>query len=138
MPGKPIRGAIRPLRRLKALLLPISLIALCGAVALSIPVLWLELDEAAIPPRSSVGPLPEGAQASAPDKGCGSGGCWIEVTVTAPAGLSGAELAAEVLPDGPSCAFRSVVDLRRVCTEIESVDADSATFSAMYWRLLGQ
>ncbi|GHH67622.1 hypothetical protein [Promicromonospora soli] len=115
-------------------------LAVVAAVGLSLPLLSLATDEAAMPPASSLPALPDGARVTAEGKGCGSGGCWRELTVDAPAGMSGEELAAEVLPDGRVCAFRGVLDLRRVCTWVtDHVPGDetrSARFSMQYERWL--
>ncbi len=91
----------------------VVVIAVVVAVFLTAPVLGLAIDEAAVPPSSSLPTLPDGARVVAEDKGCGSGGCWLELTVDAPAGMSGEDLASEVVPDGRVCAVRSVLDLRR-------------------------
>lgn len=113
-------------------------LAVLAAVGLSLPLLSLALDEAAVPPASSAPALPDGARVTAEGKGCGSGGCWLELTVAAPAGMSAGELAAEVLPDGRACAFRGVLDLRRVCTgvmgDVPGVESGSVRFSVQYDR----
>ncbi len=111
------------------------LVAAAGA-ALAAPVLWLELDEAAVPPASALHGLPDGAAVTGEDQGCGSGGCWLEVTVDAPDGASGADLADAVAPDGEVCGVRSVVDLRRVCTWVVDAGASTTTFGVGYQRFL--
>jgi hypothetical protein len=113
-------------------------LAVLAALGLSLPPLSLAIDEAAMPPASALPSVPDGARVTAEGKGCGSGGCWLELTVEAPAGMSGEELAAEVLPNGTACAFRGVLDLRRVCTwatdHARGVAAGSARFSLQYER----
>lgn len=113
-------------------------LAVLAAVGLSLPPLSLAVDEAAMPPASSLPSLPDGARVTDEGKGCGSGGCWLELTVEAPAGMSGEALAAAVLPDDRACAFRGVLDLRRVCTGVmedaPGVEPGSVRFSVQYDR----
>jgi len=111
------------------------LVAVAGA-ALTAPVLWLELDEAAVPPASALHGLPDDATVTGEDQGCGSGGCWLELTVDAPDGTSGTELAGAVAPGAEVCGVRSVVDLRRVCTWVLDADASTTTFGVSYRRFL--
>lgn len=106
-------------------------LVLVGAV-LAAPPLWLALDESAVPPSSAFPDLPDGARVTTVDRGCGSGGCWHELTVQAPDGAAGAEVVAAVLPDGPECVARSLIDLRRVCTGvIETAKTDLAEDDAV-------
>lgn len=109
-------------------------LAALAALSLSVPLLLLALDESAMPPASSLPALPDGARMAAEDMGCGSGGCWLELTVDAPAGMSGEELAAETLSDGEECAFRGVLDLRRVCAGVIDVEEEAARFYVQYER----
>jgi hypothetical protein len=48
----------------------------------------------------------------------------------------GGAVALAVLPDGTTCAFRSLVDLRRVCTGLMDTDAEWARFYVQYDRWL--
>ena len=106
-------------------------LVLVGAV-LAAPKLWLAVDESAVPPSSTFPDLPDGARVTTVDMGCGSGGCWHELTVRAPDGATGAELVAAVLPDGPECVARSLIDRRRVCTGvIETATTDLAEDDAV-------
>ena len=107
-----------------------------AAVGLAVLPLSLAVQESAVPPASSLPPLPDGARVTAEGTGCGSGGCWVELTVEAPAGMSGEELAAAVVPDRTVCAFQSVLDLRRVCTGVISAEAGGARFFVQYDRWL--
>jgi hypothetical protein len=111
----------------------VALVAL-AALGLSLPLLLLALDESAMPQASSLPALPDGARVTAEDMSCGSGGCWLELTVDAAAGMSGEELVTETLPDGDDCAFQGVLDLRRVCTWVTGVEAGSAQFNVQYER----
>jgi hypothetical protein len=104
------------------------------AAVLAAPPLWLALDESAIPPSSTFPSLPDGAQLVSVDMGCGSGGCWQELTVAAPEGMSGTALAAEMVPDGRECAVRGPLDLRRVCTGAIDVEAERVRFFVQYDR----
>lgn len=49
-----------------------------------------------LPPRSRTPDLPSGATIVAEDTGCGSGGCWREITVAPAAGQSPEDLAEEM------------------------------------------
>ena len=109
-------------------------LAVAVSVGLALPPLWLVVDESAMPAASALPALPDGARVTAEHKNCASGGCWLELTVDAPAGMSGEELAAEVLPDGETSAFRSVLDLRRVRSWVMDSEAGSARFSVQYDR----
>ncbi len=105
------------LRTRNVVKLVIAGLVLVGAV-LAAPPLRLALDESAVPPASTFPDLPDGARVTSVDMGCGSGGCWQELTVLAPAGMTGAALADEVAPEGGDCPVRSLIDLRRVCTGV--------------------
>jgi hypothetical protein len=109
-------------------------LAAVAAVALALPPLSLALDESAMPPASALPALPEGARVTGEDMGCASGGCWVELTVDAPRGMSGEELAAEMLPDGTVCPFQSTFDLRRVCSWVMETEADSVQVNLQYER----
>jgi hypothetical protein len=109
-------------------------LAVIAAVALVLPPLSLAVDESAMPPASSLPALPEGARVTGEDMGCGSGGCWRELTVDAPHGMSGEELAAEVLPDGGVCPFQGTFDLRRVCSWVMETGAESVQVNLQYDR----
>lgn len=87
-----------------------------------------------MPPASSLPTLPDGARVTGEDMGCGSGGCWLELTVDAPAGMLGEELASQVVGDGTTCAFQGLLDLRRVCSWAMDVEAGSAQFNVQYER----
>ena len=109
-------------------------VVVLAAAGLALPPLSLALDESAMPPASSLPALPDGAHVGAEDMGCGSGGCWLELPVDAPAGMSGKELAAAVVPGSEACGFQGVLDLRRVCTGVTDVDAGAARFYVRYDR----
>ncbi|MFC4628690.1 hypothetical protein ACFO6V_10625 [Promicromonospora alba] len=109
-------------------------LAAVAVVALALPPLSLTVDESAIPPASSLPTLPEGARVTGKDMGCGSGGCWLELTVDAPPWMSGEELAAEVLPDGRACPFQGAFDLRRVCSWVMDTGAGSVQVNLQYER----
>ncbi|MFD2792775.1 hypothetical protein ACFS27_04345 [Promicromonospora vindobonensis] len=120
--------------RTRSVVRAVVALGVAAAVGLALPPLSLALDEGAVPPASSLPALPDGARVTAEEMGCGSGGCWVELTVDAPAGMSGGELAAAVLPGRTECAFRSVLDLRRVCTGAMDVEAGSVQFYVQYER----
>ncbi len=82
------------------------------AVWLVVPVLWVNLDEAAIPPASAI---PEGVTVVTDGRGCGSGGCWRDLRLRPDEGQSADELAALGL-ERERCTALSWLDRRRVCT----------------------
>ncbi|MCP2264270.1 hypothetical protein ACFQHV_17880 [Promicromonospora thailandica] len=118
-------------RMLVPLVVVVGTLAMLG---LALPPLFLLVDEIAVPPASALPALPDGARVLGQQLGCGSGGCWQEVTVAAPEGMSGDELAEQVLPEGRTSAFRSIVDLRRVSSGVIDADAESARFFVQYDR----
>ncbi|MEU4385085.1 hypothetical protein [Promicromonospora sp. NPDC023805] len=120
--------------RTRSIVRGVLALAAIAAVALALPLLSLALDEGAIPPASALPALPEGARVTGEDMGCGSGGCWLELTVDAPQGMTDKELKAEVLPDGYECAFQGVFDLRRVCSWPMDTEAGSVQVSLQYER----
>lgn len=101
-------------------------LAVVAVVALALPPLSLAVDESAVPPASSLPALPEGARVTGEDMGCGSGGCWRELTVDAPHGMSGTELAAE-MPAGTVCSLQGVFDLRRVCSWVMETETEAGS-----------
>jgi hypothetical protein len=109
-------------------------LAAVAVVALALPPLSLAVDESAMPPASSLPALPEGARVTGEDMGCGSGGCWRELTVDAPLGMSDEELKAEVFPDGEECAFLGLLDLRRACAGVIDVESETVRFYVQYER----
>jgi hypothetical protein len=120
--------------RTRSIVRGVLALAAIAVVALALPPLSLALDESAMPPASALPALPEGARVTGEGMGCGSGGCWLELTVDAPHGMSGKELAAGVLPDGEECDFRGVLDLRRACAGVIVVETKSAQFFVQYER----
>lgn len=122
--------------RTRTLVVGASVITLLAGLLLAAPVVWLELDSPLEPHVSALADLPDGAQVAAIDKSCGSGGCWLEVSVVPEAGTSSQELADEVAPGGEVCGVRSIVDLRRVCTWTAEVGLTDVRFGVRYDRYL--
>ncbi|WP_341359625.1 hypothetical protein V5H98_18250 [Georgenia sp. M64] len=100
---------------------------LAAAAVLFVPVLWLQLDETAVPPVSDLPALPAGVTIASDEVMCGSGGCWHQLTLSGPENQSAEELVAGVgdalgLPVSTSgqpqeaCHARGLLDRRRVCT----------------------
>lgn len=90
------------------------------------PVLWVELDEAGIPP---VPTFPDGVEIVDEDMGCGSGGCWRELTLSRPEHDRDALRAAVGLDaEGRRCDAMSFLDRRVRC--VWEVD-DDATGTAL-------
>ncbi|GAA1994224.1 hypothetical protein GCM10009718_35060 [Isoptericola halotolerans] len=122
--------------RTRTLVVGAAATVLAAGLALAAPVAWLEVDEAAAPPISALADLPDGAQVTAIDRSCGSGGCWLVYSVLPRTGTSPQELADAVAPQGEVCSVRSVVDLRRVCTWTDEVGLTEVRFGVRYDRHL--
>lgn len=99
-----------------------------AAVVLAAPVVWLAIDESAVPSASDLPTLPEGVTAQYQGVECGSGGCWREWTLSGTSPTRGDELVGslDVLADG--CAARSLVDRREVCTSVQDVGGETLLY----------
>ncbi|WP_454729505.1 hypothetical protein [Cellulosimicrobium protaetiae] len=97
------------------------------------PVLWVELDEAGTPP---VPAFPDGVQVVDEGTGCGSGGCWRELTLSWP-GHDRDALRERVGLDatGQWCDAMSVLDRRVRCVGEVDDEASGATLRlAVGWH----
>ena len=66
--------------------------------------LWLDVDEGAVPPMDLA--LPAGASVAGVEKQCGSGGCWLEVSIDPGQGRSSFNTARVLgLSQTPRCAL---------------------------------
>ena len=92
--------------------------------ALAAPVLWLTIDEAAVPPASEAPALPEGVTAESKGVSCASGGCWREWTLSRPPSPSGRRLAERLDLSEESCVPPGLLDRRRVCTWVNVVGGE--------------
>jgi hypothetical protein len=106
------------------------------AIVLTGPILWLEIDEAAVPPSSDAPALPDGISAVHQGVNCASGGYWREWTLSGPQSWSEAEVAASVDISGESCAARSPLDRREVCTWLKII-GDEVRLFQQFDRPLG-
>ncbi|WP_264032350.1 hypothetical protein [Cellulosimicrobium sp. SH8] len=97
------------------------------------PVLWVELDEAGTPP---VPTFPDGAQVVDEGMGCGSGGCWRELTLSWPGHDRDAVRARVGLDDtGRRCDAMSVLDRRVRCVWEVDGEASGTTLRVdVGWR----
>lgn len=100
-----------------------------AALTLAAPVLWLVVDEAAVPPTSDLPSLPAGVSADHQGVDCGSGGCWREWTLS---GLSSTDedddVAGALDIAGDGCAARSLLDRRQVCTSVRTVRGETRVY----------
>ena len=89
------------------------------------PVLWVELDEAGTPP---VPAFPDDVQVVDEGTGCGSGGCWRELTLSWP-GHDRDAVRARVGLDAAArrCDAMSVLDRRVRCVWEVDDEASGAT-----------
>lgn len=97
-------------------------------VGLAAPVVWLTIDETAVPPASDAPSIPEGVAASHQGVSCGSGGCWREWTLNASPSRSGRQLADNLDIPAESCGSRSLLDRREVCTWVDVIDGEAHLF----------
>lgn len=98
------------------------------AVALAAPVVWLALDESAVPPSSDLPSLPEGVSADHQGVQCGSGGCSREWTLSGMSSTTSDELADSLGVPGDGCAARSLLDRREVCSSVLSVGGETRLY----------
>jgi hypothetical protein len=92
-----LRAVLR--RSAKYALVTVSIAAGTLALLWVLRFLWLLTmgnELTTLPPRSRTPDLPVGATMVAEDMGCGSGGCWREITVAPAAGQSPEDLAREM------------------------------------------
>ncbi|GIF45159.1 hypothetical protein BC793_1723 [Actinoplanes xinjiangensis] len=92
-----LRAALR--RRTKYTLVIVSIAVGVLACLWVMRFLWLLTmgnELIILPSRSRIPDLPSGAAIVAEDMGCGSGGCWREITVAPAAGQSPEDLAQEM------------------------------------------
>jgi hypothetical protein len=94
-------------------------LALAFVVFVATPLLWLTVDETAVPSLDDMPPLPVGVAVAQQEVHCGSGGCWREVTLTGPANQSPPQLAASVGPAREICRARGLLDRREVCRGVQ-------------------
>ncbi|GIE78622.1 hypothetical protein Aph02nite_45720 [Actinoplanes philippinensis] len=88
VPGKGVRSALVSVSTV------LGLLACLWALRVLLVMSWFGED--AIPPESRIPDLPSGARVIAQGKECGSGGCWLEVTVVPAAGQLPEDLAREM------------------------------------------
>ncbi|MBE9926004.1 hypothetical protein G8C93_08875 [Cellulosimicrobium cellulans] len=91
---------------------------------LVVPVLWVEVDEAGTPP---VPPFPTEVQVVDAGTGCGSGGCWRELTLSWPGHDRDALRARVGLGTGQRCDAMSFLDRRVRCVGEADDEAPGAT-----------
>ena len=100
-------------------------LALVGVTA---PVIWLTIDETAVPPASDAPSLPEGVEVADHGVSCGSGGCWRGWTLRGSSSQSGTELVDSLDMPAESCSARSLLDRREVCTWLDVIDGEARLF----------
>lgn len=104
------------------------------ALVLVAPVLWLHaVDEGAVPSASDAPRLPAGVTVAREELQCGSGGCYLVLTLTASGSRSAAELMARAGYPERVCAADGWLDRRRVCTQA-GVRGDAASLVVQYDR----
>ncbi|MCO7272240.1 hypothetical protein [Cellulosimicrobium cellulans] len=97
------------------------------------PVLWVELDEAGTPP---VPTFADGIQVVHEETGCGSGGCWRELTLSW-SGHDRDAVRARVDLDGAGrrCDAMSVLDRRVRCVwEVDDEASDASLRVDVGWH----
>ena len=103
------------------------------ALVLVAPVLWLQVDEGAVPSASDAPALPAGVQVASDELSCGSGGCSLWLRLIATEGRSPAALLARAGYQERTCGPDSLLDRRRVCSYLV-VDGRRASLLVQYDR----
>jgi len=99
---------------------------------LVVPVLRVELDEAGTPPVPS---FPDGVQVVDTGTGCGSGGCWRELTLSWPRHDRDALRTRVGLGAGQRCAAMSFLDRRVRCVgEVDDETPEETLRVDVSWR----
>jgi len=125
---------VRPSRGVVALIATV-LVGIVAAV-FAAPVVWVEIDGGEPPPASDVPHLPDGVTIARDETMCGSGGCWRELTVRGPRGRSPTERAASLGWPEETCAARSFLDRRRVCSGVTVAPDGGVRLYLVYDRRL--
>lgn len=108
-------------------------VGLIGAGLLAAPVMWLHVDDAAVPPEPD---LPADVTVLSRDVVCGSNSCHRELVLVGSAGQSGLELvsALGLQVGSQDCRPRSLIDRRSACRYVGSVDGNEVHLGAYYDR----
>jgi hypothetical protein len=105
----------------KRLLRLLAVLAVVTVAVLAAPVLWLAVDEGAVPEAADAPALPPGVSVTRDEVLCGSGGCWRELTLRGTDGQRAVDVAASVGPSDETCRARGLLDRRRVCSGVRVV-----------------
>lgn len=79
-------------------------------------VLWVRLDEAAVPGTSAFPDLPTELVVGEPELQCASGGCWRELEVQAGTAARAQQLATDLGLETEQCGAWNPLIWRRTCT----------------------
>ena len=101
--------------------------AAAGVVALVLVVASLTGPQ--FPSEEDLPDLPAGYSYAEPERGCGSGGCFLEVAVVAPEGRTPADAVAELDDQVSGCRAHGLLDRRRRCTDVAVLGRDTVTIS---------
>lgn len=113
------------------LALGIFLIAWVGSI------LWTAIDEGAVPSDSAFQVIPLPSEAGKISTGCGSGGCWREMSVDVRPPHTSRSLAAEMGLAKERCEPTNLWTLRKTCTGISS-DAGGLKVYVRYSGILSK
>jgi hypothetical protein len=119
----------------RTLVRTIAALGVLAAFVVAGPVLWLEIDEGAVPAASDAPPVPAGVTIADDEVRCGSGGCWRELTLTGLDGRSRAELEESMDLAQERCGARNLIDRRRLCIGLDGAD-DEVVLYLRFDRLL--
>lgn len=81
------------------------------------------------PSEEDLPDLPAGYSYAEPERGCGSGGCYLEVAVVASEGRMPTEALAELDAAVSGCRAHGLLDRRSRCTGVAARGRDTVTVS---------
>jgi hypothetical protein len=102
-----------------------------ATVLLTVWMFLRHIDGGGAPSASDRPDLPRGVSVERSEKQCGSGGCWLELTLTDAVSRTPAELVTVLNSQHETCHRRGLLDRRQVCTSAELVRG-SATLSLRF------
>lgn len=110
-------------------ILAVMLGALAAAGVVALVVAVASLTGPQFPSEEHLPDLPPGYSYAEPERGCGSGGCFLEVAVVVPEDLAATEAVAELDAAVSGCRAHGLLDRRSRCTGVAVLGRDTVTVS---------